>query len=71
MSWGIQRAASFRNPECRAEYGTQLCDILRLLLLTYTQSIGDQRPTGKQGVGTVLFSMWGRPVRHPCRPGML
>ena len=28
----------------------QFCDILRLPLLSHTQSIGDQHPTGKQGV---------------------
>ena len=34
----------------RAECGAQVCDILRLLLLTHTQYISDQHPTGKQGV---------------------
>ncbi|PSN34348.1 hypothetical protein C0J52_17274, partial [Blattella germanica] len=30
---------------CHAECGAQFCDILRLLLLTHAQSIGDQHPT--------------------------
>ena len=62
------------NPECRAEYGAQFCDILRLPLLTHAQSIGNQHPEGKQGVelccspcGVILFG--GCPERHPlpCR----
>ena len=64
------------NPECRAECGVQFCDILRLPLLTHVQSIGDQHPTGKQGVelccsprGVVLYG--GCPERHPCLPGTL
>ena len=62
------------NLECRAEFEAQFCDIIRLPLLTHVQSIGDQHPTGKQGVGmccspceVVLYgscSEW-----HPCLPG--
>ena len=38
------------NPEYHAECGAQFCDIFRLSLLTYTESINDQHPIGKQGV---------------------
>ena len=43
-----------------AECGLQFCDILRLVLLTHAQSIGNQHPTGKQGVE--LPCCWG--LRH-------
>ena len=46
------------NPECRAEYGAQCCDILLLPLLTHAQSIGDQHPTGKKGV-ELCYSLRG------------
>ena len=74
ISWGIQCAASLRFLECRTEYEAQFCDILRLLLLTHAQSIGNQHPTGKQGIelccsprGVVLYG--GYSERHPCLPG--
>ena len=61
-------------PECRTECEAQFCDILRLLLLTQAQYIGDQHPTGKQGIelccsphGVVLYR--GCPKQHPCLPG--
>ena len=67
---------AYGNPECRAEWGAQFCDIFRLSLLDHAQFIGDQHPTEKQGVelccspsGVVLYG--DCPKRHPCLPGTL
>ena len=46
------------NRECYAECGAQFCDILRLPLLTHALPIGDQHPTGKEGV-ELYFSPHG------------
>ena len=51
------------NPECRAECWAQFCDIPRLPLVTHSQSIGDQNPTGKQGVQLCCFVLH---VRLSC-----
>ena len=65
-----------QNVVQNVEHSLVSCDMLRLTLLTHAQSIGDQDPTGKQGIelccsprGVVLYG--GCPERHPCRPGTL
>ena len=74
--WNFKALQVCGNPEYHAECGAQFCDIPWVPLLTHVQSIGDQHPTGKQGVapccsprGVVLYG--GCPERHPCLPGTL